>query len=260
MKQMIEAQTQLTQLVIQSMTSNNSNGIPMELQQLIGNHTQMVQMMSRIMEERNKRLTPNDPGKGSSKPEVEIRPRACKTCGEIGHTSRECHGQCPNCETSHPTGECPMSHVTCFLCEGNDHVPAQCHLCPMVKQWNQPLKDTSSKKKVEPEGRRQKTTHSECTKCCYICEGEGHISSNCTKKRERHHTVVVGYEDHELQALLDLEKPKKKMKGKGVATKGFDVNKKPKRDLSHILCFNCHEPGHYADKCPERLRQNHFGA
>src|SRR6266480_1572619 len=91
--------------MIQSMTSNNSNGIPMELQQLISNHTQMVQMMSRIMEERNKRLTPNDHGNSSSKPEVEIRPRACKTCGEIGHTSRECHGQCPNCETSHPTGE-----------------------------------------------------------------------------------------------------------------------------------------------------------
>jgi len=114
--------------------------------------------------------------------------------------------------------------------------------------------------KVESEERRQKTTHPNNTRCGYICEGEGHISISCTKKRERNHTVVVGYEDHELQALLDLEKPKKKMKGKGVATKGFDVNKKPKRDLSHILCFNCHEPGHYADKCPERLRQNHFGA
>ena len=89
----------------------------------------------------------------------------------------------------------------------------------MVQQMNQKSKDEASqisdmcsKKDLEP---------------------EGHISSNCTRKRERHPTVMVEYGDHELQALLDLEKPKKK-KGKGVASKVYVINKEPKRDFSQI--------------------------
>jgi hypothetical protein len=50
------------------------------------------------------------------------------------------------------------------------------------------------------------------TKCCYSCEEEGHLSRNCSKKRERPSTVVE-YQENEVRNLLDLELPtKKKMK------------------------------------------------
>src|SRR6266480_5672777 len=256
MKQMIETQTQLTNLVIQKVTNNNSNGIPLGIQQMIDAHTQIVQMMSRIMDDGNHKQSPYGNGRNKSKLDVEIRPRACKFCGEIGHISKECHEQCPNCETSHPTGECPTTNVTCFLCEGSDHVPVQCCLYPMVEQMNQQLKhgviqmidrtqqDRSSKKEVEPEVKPQKTAPSISTKCCYTCGEEGHISSNCTRKRERHHTVVVEYEDHELEALLDLEKPRKKKK----------CNNMEKRDISQVMCYKCKKSGHYASECPERKK------
>jgi hypothetical protein len=64
------------------------------------------------------------------------------------------------------------------------------------------------------------------SKCCFSCEEEGHLSSNCSRKRERHPTTVVEYEGNELRDLLALKKPKKKKKKKG---------------NSKVLCFNCKE-------------------
>ena len=51
--------------------------------------------------------------------------KACKACGEIGHLSKECPDEWPHFD-DYPT------EVTCFLCEGNNHVPVQCQLYPMV--------------------------------------------------------------------------------------------------------------------------------
>ena len=41
---------------------------------------------------------------------------------------------CPHCEENHPAEECPTRQVTCFLCEGTTHYPAQCHIYPVVHQ------------------------------------------------------------------------------------------------------------------------------
>jgi hypothetical protein len=43
--------------------------------------------------------------------------KACSHCGEEGHQASQCTGRCPNCNIKHPTGECPSSDITCFLCE-----------------------------------------------------------------------------------------------------------------------------------------------
>ena len=40
------------------------------------------------------------------------KPCACKICGEIGHTHKEHQDECPYCEESHPTEECPTRRVT----------------------------------------------------------------------------------------------------------------------------------------------------
>jgi hypothetical protein len=55
--------------------------------------------------------------------------------------SKECHEQCPYCDTNHPVGECPMTQVTCFLCEGINHVPVECKFYSAVQRMNQQAKD-----------------------------------------------------------------------------------------------------------------------
>lgn len=73
---------------------------------------------------------------------------ACRRCGEKGHySSREPirrHDNytymgltCSSCDTNHLHGTCPMSKITCFLCERDDHVPAQCHLSSILATVNQ---------------------------------------------------------------------------------------------------------------------------
>src|SRR3954465_5779605 len=102
------------------------------------------------------------------------------------------------------------------------------------------------------------------TKCCYSCGEEGHISSNCPKKRERFPTFVVNYEEHELEALLALEKPKKK-KYKEISQVWCNNRKelghyvstcpqKIREELNLITCYNCGNQGHYASNCPEKMK------
>ncbi|KAE8780643.1 hypothetical protein D1007_46188 [Hordeum vulgare] len=78
---------------------------------------------------------------------------ACKICGEIGHTQEEHKDECTHCEENHPAEECPSSQVTCFLCEGTTHYPAQCHIYPkvqqVVKQQKDVVKETLKKKILE---------------------------------------------------------------------------------------------------------------
>ena len=69
------------------------------------------------------------------------KPCACKICGEIGHNPKEHKDECPNCEGSHPVEECPTRQITCFLCEGTTHYPAQCHIYPMVQRTIQQKKE-----------------------------------------------------------------------------------------------------------------------
>ena len=183
--------------------------------------------------------------------------------------------QCPNCDGDHPDKEFHTSQVTCFLCEGTNHVPIQCPHYTIVQQRNQEDKGRRSYAPKESHGDARPpkkdsihielkgTTPHHTTKCCYTCGEDGHMSRNCTKKQK---TIFpefeVKYEEQELIDLLALEKPKRKKqknhnnsdkkKGKGNTSHGYVVEKKPLRDLSLITCFKCRNKGHYADKCPEK--------
>ncbi|KAE8788855.1 hypothetical protein D1007_37041 [Hordeum vulgare] len=78
---------------------------------------------------------------------------ACKICGDIGHTQEEHKDGCNHCEENHPAEECPSSQVTCFLCEGTTHYPAQCHIYPkvqqVIQQQKEAMKETLKKKILE---------------------------------------------------------------------------------------------------------------
>jgi Zinc knuckle len=179
--------------------------------------------------------------------------RACKNCGEIGHTSKECYERCPHCDASHPNEECPTTQISCYLCEGTDHVPVQCHLYLLVQRMNQRAKDdmiqsigrihedTMPKMSVDTEVKSQKTAYLSTTKCCYICGEEGHISNNCTTKRERFPTYVVEFGDQKFEDLLAREKPKKRKKS----------NKSNTKVHGQVICRTCHQPGHFANECSE---------
>jgi hypothetical protein len=126
MQQLVEVHTGMMRVLTQNMVNCGNNKIPPGLQQVLDDHSQIVQMMSQIVASTNNSLPQNGHGGKTTRGDIEMTLQACKRCGEIGHTSKECHEQCPYCDTSHPIGECPMTQVTCFLCEGINHVPAEC--------------------------------------------------------------------------------------------------------------------------------------
>ena len=79
-----------------------------------------------------------------------------------------------------------------------------------------------------------------CTKSCYSCGEEGHISQNCLNgDLVEFPTVEVEYDPQEIEALIGTGKSRKRSR--------LDSRK----DLSHITCFKCKELGHYFSSCPK---------
>ena len=116
----------------------NNNGLPIALQMLLDTQIQLIklvtqnqanipnkEMMSEVVTTREN----HQPLIGSKNRKIEENMdtslKACKACGEIGHIATECPDEWPHCDTNYPTEEYP-TEVTCFLCEGNNHVQAQC--------------------------------------------------------------------------------------------------------------------------------------
>jgi hypothetical protein len=74
----------------------------------------------------------------------------------------------------------------------------------MVQRMNQQAKDglrqllgnthEDRRSKMKEEKKVMETAHDITTKCCFSCEEEGHLSRNCSRKRERFPTTRVEYE------------------------------------------------------------------
>jgi hypothetical protein len=90
-----------------------------------------------------------------------------------------------------------------------------------------------------------------CTKSCYACGEEGHISQDCTKKGTGYlgefPIAEVEYDPQEIEDLIGTKKTKKR-KQRPPQNNPFSVEK----DLGHIICFKCKKSGHYFDRCPEK--------
>ena len=131
--QLLKAHEQLMQLMSQNQINSCNKELPQEMQQLLDNQTHIVRMMWQIRTNSNDEATPTAMGNQESKESTWIKPVACKTCGEIGHTSNECHDEWPHCAARHQTKGCFTTQITCFLCEATNHIPTQCQLYPIVQ-------------------------------------------------------------------------------------------------------------------------------
>jgi hypothetical protein len=140
MQRMIEAHTQLTQVLTQNLISSKSNELPLGVQQLLDAHTHIVQMASQIVTNNNNNVSPSDPSNDKPKEHVVTRNQACKLYGYIGHISKDYEEQCHSCGRDHCNEECCLSRVMCLLCEGTNHILAECHLYAMVDEVNQQVK------------------------------------------------------------------------------------------------------------------------
>src|SRR5215216_2117042 len=102
---------------------------------------------------------------------------------------------------------------------------------PVMKE---DVEDTHEEDQIKP-----------CTKSCYSCGEEGHISQNCLKGDLVEFPIVeVEYDPQEIEALIGTEKSRKRNR--------LDSKNNPisaEKDLSHITCYRCKDLGHYANKC-----------
>src|SRR4051812_9509966 len=113
------------------------------------------------------------------------RPRACKICGEIGHSYEEHQHGCPYCEEIHSCEECPTAQVTCFMCEGTDHYPAQCRIFIMTQQVIQHQKEGMKKAIQELKEAPVKKIKNDISQIqCYRCRNMGHYANMCSGLKE----------------------------------------------------------------------------
>ena len=105
----------------------------------------------------------------------------------------------------------------------------------MREDFSQRANDNKDDKNVILEGTQASNTFG------YKEHASKEHEDQCPKKRERSPT----YEEHELEELLALERPKKKKK----------CPNPNKEDITQVQCYNCKEMGHYANECPEKKNQ-----
>ena len=172
------------------------------MQQLMDNQTHIVRMMWQGRTNSNDEATPTVMGNQESKGSTWIKPVACKTCGEIGHTSNECHDEWPHSAARQQIKGCFTSQISCFLCEATDHIPAQCQLYPIVEQVRQEvqermhhtLKETLATRDSQKELQQRDIGHERCDLCKNDqCKNTGLYANDCPEKKDEAKLTIHPY-------------------------------------------------------------------
>src|SRR3954467_12500236 len=135
MRRLIVTQTQLNQVTTQFLA--NYNELDPTMQRFLETQTQLLHKVKSQMINMGDNPSQGVCDNKDVKDDILEGTQACNVCGDQDHTSKEHEDQCPNCEEKHPTNQCPTSQATCFLCEGNNHVPIQCPIYSIVQQRKQ---------------------------------------------------------------------------------------------------------------------------
>jgi hypothetical protein len=194
-QQMVEIHAELMQVLTHNLINSDSKELPPGMQQVLDDHSRMVQMMPQILASINNNLLQNNLGSKEPREEAKIALLACKICGEIGHLSEECQEQCHYCNTSHPTRECHMAKVTCFICDVTNHVPRECKFYFTVQQMNQQAKDRLShllvrtsadrRPKVKVEAKDKEEAPDTTTKSCLTGKKQEHLHGKLHKEMRK---------------------------------------------------------------------------
>jgi hypothetical protein len=157
------------------------------------------------------------------KGEKEMEFKACTRCGEIGHTINACSYTCPCGEDTHSPDECPTRKITCFLCEGTDHVPK-----------NYQLDVVPAKIKEDQRTPLQPVRQSMA------------VASNITAPDLQSAPIPVDTISSSRSATNKVEESPLTP----VSVVSVQTQEDKQCDQPRVDCYNCLQLGHYLNKCP----------
>src|SRR3954470_808906 len=197
--QLLARQTQLNQVTSQFLANNNE--LDPTMQKFLEIQSQLLQGMTTQIINMGENSSKGVCDNKDDQDVILEGTQACNICGDKDHTSKEHGDQCPNCEEKHPANQCPTSQATCYLCEGNNHVPIQCPIYSIVEQRKQGgvqqmianhQEGSKSTKKVDDKGKGPLIPPNKTTQ--FKGSNKRNVNFLKSNKRSKKHVDIATYQ------------------------------------------------------------------